>query len=354
MFSILAILAGLVERRVNPGEDIELHFASKNPQEENGAVICSYQSSIPSFKGNLISHKLGLQSTASIRLLCHMLREPLFDELRTKQQLGYIVSAYYELGYSSRQKEELANMGPLTTPVDFITVAILSRKLPPPEIADRIDEFMAGFRESLVTMPESEIRDHANALSTSLLKPIQKLQTETSNHFSKIERYAPELFYRHKKLLPKARGAEGRIPWDSVQTLAHRIRTLDRAALLETWDRMIQPNSRSRIVSCVYGNTFPLTTSSNESSVYPEPVSMSWNARHRIKIVNRFDDVLELRQHLEVFNEKESRRRRLSAWFYRKLPSRGWTMVGLGCVIGVGVVGLTMAIRNQKRVALKR
>lgn len=117
------LLAGLLERRVQPGEDIELHFPSKNPEEENGAVIFTYQSTIPSYKGEGISHPLGLKSTSCIRLLCHMLREPLFDELRTKQQLGYIVSAYYEIGYSSRSSD--SDLGPLVVPVDFITINIL-------------------------------------------------------------------------------------------------------------------------------------------------------------------------------------------------------------------------------------
>eukprot|EP00934_Nitzschia_sp_Nitz4_P005395 Nitzschia sp. Nitz4//scaffold243_size29414//11200//15047//NITZ4_008058-RA/size29414-augustus-gene-0.12-mRNA-1//1//CDS//3329543837//5385//frame0 len=351
----LCLPAGIVERRVNPGEDVELHFASKNPQEENGAVICSYQSSIPSFKGRIISHELGLHSTASIRLLCHMLREPLFDDLRTKQQLGYVVSAYYEVGYSSRQEKELASLGPLTTPVDFITVAILSRKLPPTEIVSRIDEFMVGFRESLVNMPDSEIRDHADALSTKLLKPIQKLQTETSDHFAKIQRYAPELFYRHKKILPKQRGAVGRLPWDSVKDLAREIQTLRRSDLLATWDRMTQESTRCRIVSCVYGNTFPLTAGATESTAYPTPVrpSMGWNARHRVKIVNNFDGLLSLRKQLEVFDDKLSQRRRISAWFARTMPTRGWSMLRLGCMLGVGVVGLSMAFRYQQKRSLK-
>jgi secreted Zn-dependent insulinase-like peptidase len=156
---------GNLERRIFPGEDIELHYPSKNPQEENGAVVFTYQSPIPGFKGEGISHPLGLKSTSSIRLLCHLLKEPLFDDLRTKQQLGYVVSSYYDVGFSSRGDEK-SPLGPLTAPVDFMTINVLSRKVSPPEVANRIDEFLAGFRESLLKMPESEIQDHADALSS--------------------------------------------------------------------------------------------------------------------------------------------------------------------------------------------
>jgi hypothetical protein len=352
-------VAGIVERRVNPGEDIELHFASKNPEEENGAVICSYQSSIPAYKGDDISHPLGLQSSAAIRLISHMLREPLFDDLRTKQQLGYIVSAYYEMGFSSRPNDELASLGPLTTPVDFITVAILSRKLPPPDIVKRIDEFMSTFRESLVNMPESEIRDHSDALSTKLLKPIAKLQTEASNHFGKISRYGPELFHNmHKDITNGRVDPAKQLPWDSVQSLAATLRSLTRDELLETWDRMTHPSTRSRIVSCVYGNTFPLVAPSPaESSIIPRAISAGWMARRHTKVVNNFSHILQLRKKLHVFDDQPSpaNSRHFSGWISSRVSSQPlWAKVGFGCAIGVGMVGLTFGFRNQRRPLSKR
>ena len=76
------------ERWLNRGEDIELHFSSKNADEENGAVQMMSQSPIPGFKGETLSSKESLKFRSAIHLLCHMLREPLFDELKTKQQVG--------------------------------------------------------------------------------------------------------------------------------------------------------------------------------------------------------------------------------------------------------------------------
>ena len=345
---------------MNPGEDVELHFASKNPQEENGAVICSYQSSIPAFKGDDISHPLGLQSTAAIRLISHMLREPLFDDLRTKQQLGYVVSAYYELGYSSRPNDELVTLGPLTQPVDFITVAILSRKLSPPDIVKRIDEFMVTFRESLVTMPESEIRDHADALCTKLLKPIPKLQTEASTHFSKIQHYGPEIFYRissmnpaNGKSLSNSQQQEPQLPWDTVPSLATTLPCLTRQDLLDTWDRMTHPSTRSRIVSCVYGNTFPLITDCETKAPSPS----LWG-RRKLVVVDNFHKIIQLRSKLSIFDETHtsSPRRPLVKWI-SKLPSNHpqlWTTVGVGCVLGAGLVGVSLALWNQRRPITKR
>lgn len=321
-----------MERRIQPGEDIELHFQSKNQQEENGSVVVSYQSHIPSFRGSEMSHPLSLDSTSAIRLLGHMLREPLFDELRTKQQLGYIVHAYHELGFSSRQPEE-ESLGPMAVPVDFLTISILSRKVSPPEVTKRIDEFLTNFRDLLEKIPESEIRDHANALSTKLLKPIQKLSTEASIHFKRIQRYAPE---------------SKSFQWNLAPALAARIQSLTRRELLDTWDRMFAPSRRSRVVSCVYGKTFPLETQNTGSSFVGK-------RRTTIKVVNSFSTLVENRTHLEMFDNDVTKitkrrfwRRSLSSAIISSAPPSSQTLVvGLGVIGVAGLVGYTL-VRNQK------
>ena len=69
------------ERRIAPCKCLELNFASLNPQEENGAVTVTYQSNLPGFRGDGLSPEESPKSTAAIRLRCHILREPVFNEL---------------------------------------------------------------------------------------------------------------------------------------------------------------------------------------------------------------------------------------------------------------------------------
>jgi hypothetical protein len=88
-----------------------------------------------------LSHPESLHSTASIRLLSHILREPFFDELRTKQQLGYIVHSYYDISFSSPAPQKQGTNMPLMTPVDCFVVSVLSKKVAPTEVAQRIDAF---------------------------------------------------------------------------------------------------------------------------------------------------------------------------------------------------------------------
>jgi len=54
---------------------------------------CSYVGLEKLVSGSSISPPPSLRETAALKLLSHMLREPLFNKLRTQQTLGYIVSS---------------------------------------------------------------------------------------------------------------------------------------------------------------------------------------------------------------------------------------------------------------------
>lgn len=62
-------LTGPEVRRLKVGQDFELHFSSENAQEENGAVLMTFQSQIPGFCGKNLSGIDSLTSSACIRLL---------------------------------------------------------------------------------------------------------------------------------------------------------------------------------------------------------------------------------------------------------------------------------------------
>jgi len=40
-----------LKRHLKDGEDIELHFASENQEDQNSAVIITFQSSMPAYRG---------------------------------------------------------------------------------------------------------------------------------------------------------------------------------------------------------------------------------------------------------------------------------------------------------------
>ena len=327
---------GYAEKRLQSGNPVELHFQSKNSQEENGSVVVTFQSSIPGYRGPNLSSTESLNSSAAIRLLCHILREPLFDELRTKQTLGYIVSSYYDIGISSAPaSRDCTNWN---VPVDYMVISVLSRKLAPPDVLARIDEFLLNFRETLASLSDGEIKKYATSLSSILLKPIQKLNVESAMHFSKIQRYAPEI-----------QGTTLQMPWDNAKIMARTIQSLRHTDIITTWDRLTHPGYSTKIVSCVYGTTFPLLT---------DQILRSTNPGKAIVVVDNLQEIVNLRTNLPVYDNTV----RISSRSLLSFKSLGWlkipyavpntiSYVSLGIaatVFGAGMIGWSFLNRPKK------
>ena len=99
------------------------------------------------------------------------MEEKLFDELRTKQQLGYDVSCgvrrtHGVLGFS---------------------IDVTSSKYGPSELERRVDEFLTGFVKELEEMTEPDAHDYAQSLARRLLKPDSGMFEETRQHWSSIQ-----------------------------------------------------------------------------------------------------------------------------------------------------------------------
>lgn len=320
-------IPGPNHKRLKEGEEIHLHFPSYNMEEENGAVTMTFLSPLPSFKGRDVSSTESLVNSASIRVICHMLREPLFNQLRTKEQLGYIVNSYYDLGFCSQNlvESEAAEINCSTTPIDSIVINILSKKVPPAIITQRIDEFLESFRERLSCMPRDEIESHTKALSKKLLEPKKKLSDEVALHFSKISSYAPETM---QNICDKESSKS--LPWSSATQLAEAMEYIDRESLLKTWDCVVSSKNRSRIVSHVYGKTFPFDKFSDFSGkTEPNVFSINTVAQIRAK-----------RNELTNFSCSD---RRLSS-----LEPR-WKIGAKISAVGTGLLILAIATLNRKK-----
>ncbi len=327
---------GYAEKRLHSGKPVELHFQSKNSQEENGSVVVTFQSTIPGYRGPDLSSNESLQSSASIRLLCHILREPLFDELRTKQTLGYIVSSFYDIGTSSAPAERgCVNWN---VPVDYLVISVLSKKFAPPDVLARIDEFLLSFRETLVELSDSDIQKYSTSLSSMLLKPIQKLNVESAMQFSKIQRFAPEI-----------QGTSLQMPWDNTKIMASTIQSLSHTDIITSWDRLTRPGCSSKIVSCVYGTTFPLS---------PDQVKQSVSSGRATVVVDSLQEVVNLRKTLSVYDNTA----RMSSRPFISFKPLGWSKTldavhnnmspaALGiaaAVFGAGVIGWGILNRPKK------
>lgn len=131
----------------------------------------------------------------------------------------------------------------------------------------------------LEVMEQSEIQGYSDALASSLTKPIRKLNEESRYHFGKIRRYAPEV-------LKSSESSDLELGWDNPQVIANALQGLNRDHLLQVFDDLIlKKETRARIVSTVYGKTFPMPTQLSTSGTSSSVLSLEDLLAKRNKLI---------------------------------------------------------------------
>ncbi len=106
---------------------------------------------------------------AKILLLGQMTDEAGFDQLRTKEQLGYIVFT-----------------GPKSAATTMGYRVIIQSEKPTEYLEDRINAFLAMFSKSLENMPQEEFESHKQSLVNKRLEKIKNLDQESARFWSHI------------------------------------------------------------------------------------------------------------------------------------------------------------------------
>lgn len=158
-----------------------------------------------------------LQRRAAVQLLSDLMFEPLFDELRTKQQLGYSVHNTF--------RESVHVLG--------FSIVVQSSNTPPAEIMKRIEIFLVWFRERLAAMSTSQFGDHRFALASSLLEPERSLGAQHGLRYAELEN-------QRREVVP------GKYVFDRPARLAAALRGVGKAAVLATLDAFVARTARRR------------------------------------------------------------------------------------------------------------
>lgn len=103
-------------------------------------------------------------------LFDQLTHEPAFDQLRTKEQLGYVVfsgarSSSTTIGYRF----------------------IIQSERDPAYLESRIDTFLTGYGDVLNNMPESEFEGHKRSLITKRLEKLKNLDQESTRMWAHID-----------------------------------------------------------------------------------------------------------------------------------------------------------------------
>ena len=150
-----------------PPESSELPLiieaVAHSEDEENNSVELMMQTSS--------STELGYEGLAIQELIGSMAYNSAFNQLRTKEQLGYIVSAFVKK----------SNGGG-----NAFCVVVQSSNTQPPQLEERCLRWVEQFRKELEEMPDERFATEAAAVKANLLEKDIKLSEEISSVWGEI------------------------------------------------------------------------------------------------------------------------------------------------------------------------
>jgi insulysin len=104
--------------------------------------------------------QLSLSDNATLAMMNQLVREPAFNQLRTDEQLGYIVHTSIKTSGDD---------------VKGLLLLIQSDAFDPIHVESRIEAFLSGFRKRLVDMPDEEFQTNIDSLVVSLLEKVRPI-----------------------------------------------------------------------------------------------------------------------------------------------------------------------------------
>ncbi|KAI0795391.1 LuxS/MPP-like metallohydrolase [Abortiporus biennis] len=146
---------------------------------------------------------------AIVQLLVHAMREPTFSQLRTVEQLGYIVAAAM---WSST-----ASMG--------IGIKIQSLRSPL-YLEQRIDAFLLHYQNTLAALTPEEFESKKDGLIIKLLERCKNLRDETARYWGRIR--------------------SGYYDFLRLETDAQMVRSLTLPEVVEAFNKYMHPSSKQR------------------------------------------------------------------------------------------------------------
>ncbi|KAK7570305.1 hypothetical protein V3481_019486 [Fusarium oxysporum f. sp. vasinfectum] len=148
-------------------------------------------------------------------LLEQMLSEPVFDQLRTKEQLGYVVWSGLR-SFSTRYGFHF----------------LIQSEMAPEFLDSRIEAFLRRYADTLEKMSETELEDHKRSLIVRRLEKLGKLEEESKQHWVEIEREEYD--------------------FEFPQLDAARIRQLTKAEIVDFFNQHLNPTSSQRARLSIY------------------------------------------------------------------------------------------------------
>lgn len=202
------------------GQEVYFRRAHVNEDDNNSAIEVFFQ----------IGALGDFARDVRLELLSEILNKPAFHELRTVQQLGYMV---FE---GIRDIEGVRGLY-------FI---VQSTVADPDELMKRIDEFLIDVRKVVLdAMTGEKFQDYATALTANKAEPDRTLAVRSSRFWGEIDR--------------------GFLQFDREEREIEALRKVTKEEVIEMFDDYIAKDGkyRRKIVSQIYGNQHPFDKRKN-------------------------------------------------------------------------------------------
>lgn len=201
--------------KVPTGKNVFVRMANPNDDDNNSAVEVHFQ----------IEPRGNFDIDAKLLLLTEILNKPAFNELRTKQQLGYMVfEGFRYVGH-----------------VAGLYVIVQSTIADPDDLVKRIDQFLAETRKGIL----GEMTD-------------EKFQEYVTSAIAYIAEPDPTLFQRSWRFWSEIR--DGALCFDRDQQDIAAVKKLSKEDVMQFFDNYITADGSNmkRVISQVYGNEHPI------------------------------------------------------------------------------------------------
>ena len=181
-----------------------IRIKEPNEGDRNSAVIVQVQNVDQTLKQQM-----------AMEVLASIVEQPFYSDLRTNQQLGYIVSSGVKLQNDVRSLV-------LTVQSDFADAVYLT---------DKIFVFLKDFASVLDQMSEKEIKGYIGGLADIKRQKITRLSDETSRNWDEI--------------------VEGKYQYDRALVEAKVVEELNKETLRSVWqDVVAEGGARRRVLTC--------------------------------------------------------------------------------------------------------
>jgi len=204
-----------------------------NIADLNSAVVVQFQHTDPDLK-----QQMAMEALATI------IEQPFYKELRTKQQLGYIVSSGVKLQRDVRS----------------LVFTVQSSVADAVYLSDKVFSFMDAFSKELEELSEEQITSYIAGLVEQKKQKITRLSYETLRNWAEI--------------------VEGKYLYDRALIEAKVTQELNKKFLLKVWSQVVaQGGSQRRVLTSQVFTQTDTTSMSKVSSPLPLGATMLKDAQ---------------------------------------------------------------------------